>query len=138
VRKVMADAVTAGVNAGMAVTQTARARAEELLERSRTNTEHLAAMVRKEIASQLAAMGLATKADLADLEARLRVQRPPPADPATPPPGPTPPRAATRRTTAKATSKATSAPPPADAAEAAGAPPPGSAARGARRRPPST
>jgi uncharacterized membrane protein len=135
---VMAEAVTAGVNAGMAVTQTARARAEELLERSRTNTEHLAAMVRKEIASQLAAMGLATKADLADLEARLRVQRPPPADPATPPPGPTPPRAATRRTTAKATSKATSAPPPADAAEAAGAPPPGSAARGARRRPPST
>jgi len=130
----MADAVTAGVNAGMAVTQTARARAEELLERSRTNTEHLATMVRKEIASQLAAMGLATKADLADLEARLRAQRPPPADPATPPPGPTPPRAATRRTTAKATS----APPPADAAEAAGAPPPGSAARGARRRPPST
>jgi len=114
VRKVVTDAVTAGVNAGMAVTQTARARAEELLERGRDNTEHLAALVRREIAAQLASMRLATPADLADLEARLREERAAPG-PEAPPPTPRP---AGRRPAAK------KAPAP---------PPPGTAAR---RRPP--
>jgi len=90
--KVVADAVTAGVNAGMAVTQTARARAEELVGRGRSSSEHVAALVRKEIAAQLAQMGLATKTDLADLEARLRSVNPA-ANPAANPAGSPAPRA---------------------------------------------
>lgn len=90
VRKVVTDAVSAGVNAGMAITQTARDRAEDL-----------AALVRQEIAAQLASMGLATRQDLADLEARMRAERAgtgpePTAEPA-PKPKPRPKPTATRR-----------------------------------------
>ncbi|MGH9156419.1 MAG: hypothetical protein ACRD1K_11430 [Acidimicrobiales bacterium] len=74
VRKVVTEAVNVGVNIGLAATQSARARAEDVV-----------ALVRKEIAAQLAAMGLATKADLADLEARLAAGKP-----AAPIPEPTP------------------------------------------------
>jgi polyhydroxyalkanoate synthesis regulator phasin len=81
------------LDAGMAFTQLTRARAEvivkdlvkagelqreqtqdrveELLERSRKNTDQLRDLVRKEIREQLAAIGLATKDDLAKLERKL-------------------------------------------------------------------
>jgi len=44
---------------------------EEVLERSRRGTEELVQIVRREIGEQVSALGLATKHDLADLEARL-------------------------------------------------------------------
>jgi polyhydroxyalkanoate synthesis regulator phasin len=44
---------------------------DELLEGSRKGTETLLSSIRKEISSQLGLLGLATKEDLADLEARL-------------------------------------------------------------------
>ncbi|MBW3669043.1 MAG: hypothetical protein KY443_07500 [Actinobacteria bacterium] len=46
-------------------------RVEELVERSRRNTEALVDMVRKELRQQLNAMGVATKADIDRIEARL-------------------------------------------------------------------
>src|SRR5678815_2906755 len=82
------------LDAGMAFTQMTRARAEaivkdlvkagevqrdqtqervdELVDRSRKNTEQFMDMVRKEISKQLSTLGFATKDDLAKLEARLR------------------------------------------------------------------
>jgi polyhydroxyalkanoate synthesis regulator phasin len=45
---------------------------DDLLERSRKNTEQMLELVRKEVSQQLGSMGLATKEDLAKLEARLR------------------------------------------------------------------
>jgi polyhydroxyalkanoate synthesis regulator phasin len=81
------------LDAGMAFTQLTRARAEgivkdlvkagevqrdqtqdrvdELLERSRKNTDHLRDLIRKEIREQLASIGLATKDDIARLERKL-------------------------------------------------------------------
>jgi polyhydroxyalkanoate synthesis regulator phasin len=81
------------LDAGMAFTQLTRARAEaivkdlvkagelqreqtqdaleELLERSRKNTDQLRDLVRKEIRQQLASIGLATKDDIARLERKL-------------------------------------------------------------------
>src|SRR5439155_21720985 len=81
------------LDAGMAFTQMTRAKAEELVkewvkagevqrdqvqdrvedivERSRKNSEQFFDMIRKEISSQLSSLGLATKEDLAKLEARL-------------------------------------------------------------------
>ena len=81
------------LDAGMAFTQLTRARAEaivkdlvkagelqreqtqdaleDLLERSRKNTDQLREIVRKEIRQQLAAIGLATKDDIARLERKL-------------------------------------------------------------------
>ncbi len=44
---------------------------DELVESGRKGTELFTALVRKEIQNQLSALGLATKADLADLERRL-------------------------------------------------------------------
>lgn len=44
---------------------------DELLERSRKNTEQMLELVRKEVREQLASMGLATKDDIARLESRL-------------------------------------------------------------------
>ena len=49
----------------------AQSRVEELVDRSRRNTETLVEMVRKELQQQLSSMGLATKADIARLEARI-------------------------------------------------------------------
>jgi polyhydroxyalkanoate synthesis regulator phasin len=81
------------LDAGMAFTQLTRARAEgivkdlvkagevqreqtqdrveDLLERSRKNTDALRDLVRKEIREQLASIGLATKDDIARLERKL-------------------------------------------------------------------
>ncbi len=44
---------------------------DELLERSRKNAEELRKVVRKEIQSQISALGIATKDDLARLERKL-------------------------------------------------------------------
>jgi DNA-binding protein HU-beta len=79
--------------AGVDFLETARARAEEflkelakatdstqkqgrdtlddLMEGSRRNTEQVISSIRKEIASQLSSLGIATKADLAALERKL-------------------------------------------------------------------
>jgi len=87
------DTLRRYLDAGMAFTQLTRARAEaivkdlvkagelqrdqtqervdDLLERSRKNTEALREIVRKEIREQLAAIGLATKDDIARLERKL-------------------------------------------------------------------
>ena len=46
-------------------------RIEELLDRSRKNTEDLVSTVRKELAQQLSALGVATKDDLEKLEAKV-------------------------------------------------------------------
>jgi polyhydroxyalkanoate synthesis regulator phasin len=45
---------------------------EELLEASRKGTEHLVGSIRQEIANQVQLLGLATKRDLSNLEAKLR------------------------------------------------------------------
>jgi len=87
------DTLKRYLDAGMAFTQLTRARAdaivrdlvkrgelrrevaqervEDLLDRSRQNTEQLLALVRKEITSQLGAMGVATKDDIKRLEAKI-------------------------------------------------------------------
>src|SRR4051795_8499957 len=44
---------------------------DELLDRSRKNAEELSKIVRKEIQSQISALGIATKDDLARLERKL-------------------------------------------------------------------
>src|SRR5436309_2922673 len=81
------------LDAGMAFTQMTRSRAEsivkdlvkagevqqkqaqkqvdDLVERSRKNTEQLVDLIRKEITAQLASVGIATKDDIARLEARI-------------------------------------------------------------------
>ncbi len=87
------DAIRKYLEAGMAFTQTTRARAEEvvnslvrsgelqseqtqqqvqeLVERSRENTERLLKAVRAEVMDQLSTLGFATKADLAELERKV-------------------------------------------------------------------
>src|SRR3954451_10192916 len=81
------------LDAGMAFTQMTRSRAEsivkdlvkagevqrdqtqkqvdDLVERSRKNTEQLLELIRSEITSQLSTLGLATRDDLQRIEARL-------------------------------------------------------------------
>ena len=81
------------LDAGMAFTQMTRSRAEgivkdlvkagelrqketqkqvdDLVERSRKNTEQLMEVIRKEITTQLSALGLATKDDIARLERKI-------------------------------------------------------------------
>ena len=49
----------------------AQERVEELVDRSRRNTEALVDRMRKELSTQLASMGLATKADIERIERRL-------------------------------------------------------------------
>jgi polyhydroxyalkanoate synthesis regulator phasin len=49
----------------------ARKAVDELLDRSRKNAEELSKVVRKEIQSQISALGIATKEDLARLERKL-------------------------------------------------------------------
>ena len=87
------DFLKRSMDAGMAFTQLTRARAEaivkewvkagdiqreqaqervdDLVERSRKNTEQFMETIRKEISRQLSTLGFATKDDLAKLEARL-------------------------------------------------------------------
>src|SRR5436190_13609101 len=87
------DSLKRYLDAGMAFTQMTRSRAEaivkdlvkagelqqkqaqkqvdDLMERSRKNTEQLLDLIRGEITNQLSAMGLATKDDIARLESKL-------------------------------------------------------------------
>src|SRR4051794_37450256 len=87
------DTLKRYLDAGVAFTQMTRARAEsivkdlvkagevqrdqtqervdELMDRSRKNTEQLLELVRAEIRQQFSAMGLATKEDIDRIEARL-------------------------------------------------------------------
>jgi polyhydroxyalkanoate synthesis regulator phasin len=61
---------------------------DDVLDRSRRVTEELQGLVRREIGEQLAALGVATRADLARLEAKLdevAATAAPPAPPAAPP-----------------------------------------------------
>jgi len=51
--------------------ENAQQRVDELVERSRRNTEALVDLVRRELRDQLGAMGLATKADIKRIETRL-------------------------------------------------------------------
>jgi polyhydroxyalkanoate synthesis regulator phasin len=98
------DAIRKYLEAGMAFTQTTRAKAEEvvsnlvrsgelqteqtqqqvqeLMERSRENTDRVVKAVRGEVMSQLSTLGLATKADLAKLERKVDAMRKAPAKPA--------------------------------------------------------
>src|SRR3954466_14181117 len=87
------DVLKRYLDAGMAFTQMTRSRAEaivkdlvkagelqqkqaqkqvdDLMERSRKNTEQLLDLIRNEITSQLSAMGLATKDDIARWESKI-------------------------------------------------------------------
>jgi len=87
------DSLKRYLDAGMAFTQMTRSRAEaivkdlvkageiqqkqaqkqvdDLLERSRKNTEQLLDVIRSEVTSQLSALGLATRDDIARLEAKI-------------------------------------------------------------------
>lgn len=132
------DAFKRYLDAGMAFTQLTRSRAEQivkdlvaagelqqkqaraaiddLVERSRKNAESVGEIVRKEVSSQLAALGLATQADIARLEAKIAASGPastgggaPPAEKPAPP--------------AKKAAPATKAPPAQKAAPAAKASP---------------
>ncbi len=63
--------------------------ADWLVERGRTGSEEIAELVRREIRQQIAALGLATKDDVARLEAQIEELRTPPAPaPAEAPPKP--------------------------------------------------
>lgn len=59
------------VKAGDLQREQAQDRVEELLDRSKRSTDSLVAMIRREMSQQLSSMGFATKADLAAMEARL-------------------------------------------------------------------
>jgi polyhydroxyalkanoate synthesis regulator phasin len=59
------------VKTGEVQREQAQERVEDLVDRSRRNTEALVELVRKELSTQLSSMGLATKADIARIEKRL-------------------------------------------------------------------
>jgi polyhydroxyalkanoate synthesis regulator phasin len=59
------------VKAGELQREQTQERVDDLVERSRKNTEHLMSLIRREVSQQLSGMGLATKDDLARLEAKL-------------------------------------------------------------------
>ncbi len=59
------------VKAGEVQREQAQERVDELVERSRKNTEALVGMIRKETAAQLGVLGIATKQDIARLEAKI-------------------------------------------------------------------
>ena len=59
------------VKTGEVQTEQAQTAVDELLERSRKNTERLFEQVRNEVRDQVANLGLATKADIARLERRI-------------------------------------------------------------------
>ena len=59
------------VRAGDVQREHAQDRVEELLDRSRKGTDGLVGLIRREMSEQLSAMGFATKQDLAEMEARL-------------------------------------------------------------------
>lgn len=55
----------------------AQERVDELVERSRRNTEAMVGLIRKEVAAQFGVLGIATKQDIARLEARIAKLGPP-------------------------------------------------------------
>ena len=59
------------VKAGEVQREQTQERVDELVERSRKNTEQFLGLIRKEVARQLSVLGIATKEDLAKLEAKL-------------------------------------------------------------------
>jgi polyhydroxyalkanoate synthesis regulator phasin len=59
------------IRAGEVQREQRQQRIEELLDRSRKNTEDLVNTVRKELRQQLGSLGVATKADLKRLEAKV-------------------------------------------------------------------
>ncbi|HZQ26223.1 MAG TPA: hypothetical protein VFA94_00870 [Acidimicrobiales bacterium] len=59
------------VKAGELQREQTQSQVEELVERSRRNTEQLLALVRKEVAAQLKQLGVVTKVDLARIEGRV-------------------------------------------------------------------
>ncbi|MDQ3898812.1 MAG: hypothetical protein M3326_16490, partial [Actinomycetota bacterium] len=83
--------------------------ADWLVERGRSGTEELREMVRKEIRQQIAALGLATRDDLARLEAQLEEVRSAAANAATPTAAAAAKPRATKATGAGTTRKATAA-----------------------------
>ena len=60
------------VKAGEVQRDQVQSQVEEIIDRSRRNTDHLIALVRKEVTAQLAELGLATRRDLETLERRVR------------------------------------------------------------------
>jgi polyhydroxyalkanoate synthesis regulator phasin len=92
--------------AGGGTTKQASGAVDDLVTGGRRSTEQFMAAIRKEIASQLSALGLATKEDLADLERRLRDQAGRSAAPAKK--APVPPGSGTaKKTAARTTAEAT-------------------------------
>jgi polyhydroxyalkanoate synthesis regulator phasin len=59
------------VKAGEIQRDQAQQRVDELMDRSKRNTEALVDVIRRELRQQLSAMGLATKADIKRIEGRL-------------------------------------------------------------------
>ena len=59
------------VKTGEIQREQAQQRVDELMDRSRRNTETLVDLVRRELQGQLSAMGLATKADIKRIEGRI-------------------------------------------------------------------
>ena len=59
------------IRAGEVQREQRQQRIEELLDRSRKNTEELVNTVRKELTQQLSSLGVATKADVAKLEKKI-------------------------------------------------------------------
>jgi polyhydroxyalkanoate synthesis regulator phasin len=59
------------IKAGEVQREQRQQRIEELLDRSRKNTEELVSAVRKELSQQLGSLGFATKGDLAKLEKKV-------------------------------------------------------------------
>lgn len=98
------------VSAGEVQTSQAQATVAELIERSRENTERLVDQLRTDFRSQIANMGLATKADIARLESRissLGAARPAAKKAATKATKRTPAKSATKRSPAKSPAKRT-------------------------------
>ena len=59
------------VRAGELQTEQTQQQVQELVDRSRENTERLLTAVRSEVMDQLSSLGFATKADLAELERKV-------------------------------------------------------------------
>lgn len=105
--------------------------ADWLVERGRTGSEEIAELVRREIRQQIAALGVATRDDIARLEAQIDELRPPPSLAAPPKPrgragkattGATKPAGITK-SAPRTRSGATSSSEPGDAPPAGGADP---------------
>jgi len=81
------------VREGQLAQERAQSYVDELVERSRKRTEDLVSLVRKEVKSQIASLGIATKEDIAKLESRVTqlanqataVRATPPSAPMSPP-----------------------------------------------------